>query len=49
MYGIPWWQSIFENRLNHLATKRGHVFQGYKALLIEDDGYLLQIVKRTDP
>jgi len=43
--GMQWLQSTFGNRFNRIVNKRGHVFQGrYKALLIEDNGYLLQVV-----
>lgn len=43
--GMQWLQSTFGNRFNRMINKRGHVFQGrYKALLIEDNGYLLQVV-----
>lgn len=43
--GMQWFQSTFGNRFNRLIRKRGHVFQGrYKALLIEDSGYLLRVV-----
>ncbi len=43
--GMQWLQSTFANRFNRLVSERGHVFQGrYKALLIENGGYLLQAV-----
>ncbi len=43
--GMQWFQSTFGNRFNRLVHERGHIFQGrYKSLLIEDDGYLLQVV-----
>lgn len=43
--GMQWLQSTFGNRFNRIVNKRGHVFQGcYKALLVEDNGYLLQVV-----
>jgi putative transposase len=41
--GMQWLQSTFANRFNRLVRDRGHVFQGrYKALLIENGGYMLQ-------
>ncbi len=43
--GMQWLQSTFGNRFNRLIREHGHIFQGrYKSLLIEDDGYLLQVV-----
>ena len=43
--GMQWLQSTFGNRFNRLVRQRGHVFQGrYKALLVEDAGYLFQLV-----
>ena len=43
--GMQWFQSTFGNRFNHLINQRGHIFQGrYKALLIESNAYLLQVV-----
>lgn len=43
--GMQWLQSTFGNRFNRVVRQRGHVFQGrYKALLVEDGGYLLKLV-----
>ena len=43
--GMQWLQSTFGNRFNRLVNQRGHIFQGrYKALLIESNHYLLQVV-----
>jgi putative transposase len=43
--GMQWFQSTFGNRFNRLINQRGHIFQGrYKALLIESNHYLLQVV-----
>ena len=43
--GMQWFQSTFGNRFNRLINQRGHIFQGrYKALLIENNHYLLQVV-----
>jgi len=45
MRGMQWLASTFGNRFNRLVRQRGHVFQGrYKALLIEGNDYLLQLV-----
>jgi len=43
--GMQWFSSAFGNRFNRLVRTPGHIFQGwYKSLLIEDNGYLLQVV-----
>ncbi|MEA3224846.1 MAG: transposase [Planctomycetota bacterium] len=43
--GMQWFQSTFGNRFNRLVRQRGHIFQGrYKALLIESNHYLFQVV-----
>jgi REP element-mobilizing transposase RayT len=43
--GMQWLSSTFGNRFNRLVRQCGHIFQGrYKSLLIEDGGYLLQVV-----
>ncbi len=43
--GRQWFFSTSGNRFNRLVRTRGHIFQGrYKSLLIEDNGYLLQVV-----
>jgi len=45
MRGMQWLASTFGNRFNRLVRQRGHVFQGrYKALLVEGNDYLLQLV-----
>jgi REP element-mobilizing transposase RayT len=45
VHGMQWLASTFGNRFNRLVRQRGHVFQGrYKALLVEDAEYLLQLV-----
>ena len=43
--GMQWFSSTFGNRFNRLVRTPGHIFQGrYKSLLVEDDGYLLEVV-----
>ena len=45
MRGMQWFSSTFGNRFNRLVCTPGHIFQGrYKSLLIEDNGYLLEVV-----